>query len=238
MSGRLIATAGLGLALAWAGPARADAPGATVPTAPPGPTAAPAADPSAATSAAGGGGDAGIGDAGGGDAGIGDREIGAELGLASGGKTTPGGLRVAGRFLYQLSGSDWFDGSVAFTFGSGGAACFRNRADVFTCAHGALDGFAGQLGGGVRRFVGGKQGFRPWVRVGAAARVLRFGDDGVTGFAVPLSVAGGIRVRVADNVAVGGEAAFEAGPAWLGHGLGGELSLGFAVTALGEIALP
>jgi hypothetical protein len=169
---------------------------------------------------------------------VGDREISGELGIAAGARTTPGGLRVAGHFLYELSDTDWFDGVVAFTFGSGQAACFRDRADVFVCDHGQLDGFAGELGGGVRRFLSASQGFRPYVRIGATARVFRFDDDGVNGFAIPISVGAGVRVRVADNIAIGGQAAIEVGPGWLGHGLGAQLERGFAIGALAEIALP
>jgi hypothetical protein len=169
---------------------------------------------------------------------VGDREISAELGIASGSRVTPGGLRVGGHLLYELSDTDWFDGEVAFTFGSGQAACFRDRSNTFVCEHGALDGFAGELGGGVRRFLSASQGFRPYVRAGLAARVLRFDDDGVTGFAIPISAGAGLRVRVSDSVAIGGEAALELGPGWLGHGLGAQLERGFAIGALAEIALP
>ena len=34
---------------------------------------------------------------------------------------TPGGLRVAGHYLYQLPTQDWFDGTASFTFGGGAA---------------------------------------------------------------------------------------------------------------------
>jgi hypothetical protein len=168
---------------------------------------------------------------------VADREIGGVLGIASGSRTTPGGLRVGGRFLYQLSDEDWFDGNVAFTFGGGDAACFRDRADRFVCDHGLTDGFGGELGVGVRRFFAGNEGFRPYARLGVAARVIRFGKDDVTGFAIPISAGGGVRVRVSDDVAVGGEASLELGPGWLGHGLGLEFERGFAIGAVAEIAL-
>src|SRR5689334_16702460 len=48
---------------------------------------------------------------------ISDQNIGAELGLAAGGRVTPGGLRIAGHYLYQLNDVDWFDGSIGFTYG-------------------------------------------------------------------------------------------------------------------------
>jgi hypothetical protein len=208
MSRRVIGASGLALALAAApAPARADAPTAAVP--PPAPTVPDVAD----------------------------REIGGLLGVASGSRTTPGGLRIGGRYLYQLTDDDWFDGDVAFTFGGGGAACFRDRADNFVCDHGLLDGVAGELGAGVRRFFSGNEGFRPYVRLGAAARVVRFGADNVTGFEIPISAGAGVRVRVSDDVSVGGEAALELGPGWLGHGLGLEFERGFAIGAVAEIAL-
>ena len=50
-----------------------------------------------------------------------DQGIGAALGLAVGSRSTPGGLHVAGHYTYKMTATDWFDGGVAFTFGSGGA---------------------------------------------------------------------------------------------------------------------
>ena len=41
-----------------------------------------------------------------------DQSIAAAIGIASGGRVTPGGLRVTGHYLYQLSSSDWFDGTA------------------------------------------------------------------------------------------------------------------------------
>jgi hypothetical protein len=177
-------------------------------------------------------------DAGASTADVADREIGVQLGIASGGHTTPGGFRIGGRFLYQMSDVDWFEGLVAFTFGSSAASCFRDRADVYTCDHAALDGFSADFGVGIRRFFTGQSGFRPYARIAAAARVLRFGDDAVSGFGIPLSLGAGVRVRISDDVAVGGEATVELGPSWLGRGLGAELQRGLAVGVTAEIALP
>src|SRR5262249_7768111 len=71
---------------------------------------------------------------------IGDQGIGVDIGAAAGGRVTPGGLRVSGHYLYQLSDQDWFDGTATFTFGSGTAACFRDRDNAFICEHGLADG--------------------------------------------------------------------------------------------------
>jgi hypothetical protein len=217
----------LGLVLAG-GSARADEP---APPAPPPPAAilAPAPTPTPAPPAADD--DAPV-------APIAERELGVLVGIATGSHITPGGLRVSGRFLYQLSDTDWFDGVVAFTFGGDSAACYRDRSDRYTCAHDSLDGFGGELGGGIRRFIGGRDQFRPWLRLGASVRVARFGKDDVTGAAIPVTAAVGVRTRVADRVAVGGEAAIEVGPGWFGHGLGYELEAGFTVGVLTEISLP
>ena len=43
-----------------------------------------------------------------------DQGLGASIGAVAGGRTTPGGLQVAGHYLYQLSDQDWFDGIAAF----------------------------------------------------------------------------------------------------------------------------
>jgi hypothetical protein len=90
----------------------------------------------------------------------------------------------------------------------------------------------------VRRLLPGRDGFRPYVRLAAAARVLRFGGDRVGGFAIPVQLAGGVRYRILDDIAVGGEAAIEVGPGWLGHGLGVQLERGFVIGAIAEVALP
>jgi len=237
MSRKLIASA---LALvASASVARADDAPAPSPTAAPEAPATPAtpathAAPAAPTSAAPGATD----DDDAIDPGVAERELGVLVGIASGSHVTPGGLRVAGRFLYQLSDTDWFDGVAAFTFGGGDAACYRDRSDRFTCDHAALDGFAGELGAGIRRFVGGRDQFRPWLRLGATVRVARFGADDVTGVALPITAAAGVRLRIADRIALGAEFAVEAGPALFNHGLGYELEAGFALGVLTEIALP
>src|SRR5688572_23366402 len=81
-----------------------------------------------------------------------DQEIGAEVGIATGGRVTPGGLRVAGHYLYQLSESDWFDGGASFTYGGGGAACRRDAMEAMACDHDLADGSAVVLSASVRRW--------------------------------------------------------------------------------------
>src|SRR5262249_15688147 len=100
---------------------------------------------------------------------VGDREVGVQLGVASGAHTTPGGLRIGGHFLYQMSDSDWFEGLAAVTYGSSAAGCFRDRGDAYVCQHGLADGFSVDLGVGLRRFFAAQRGFRPFARLAVAA---------------------------------------------------------------------
>ena len=174
-----------------------------------------------------------------GDGGVADQEIGVRLGLVAGGRSTPGGLRVGGQYLYQLDDDYWFDGAVLFSFGGGEPSCFRDRADQVHCDQGPLDGFAGEVSMAVRWFLAAdRHGFHPYVRVGAGVRVVRFPDDDVSGIAVPLTGGGGVRVRVADRVAVGLEAQLELGAGILSGGLGLEPQAGLAVGGTVEFALP
>jgi hypothetical protein len=172
------------------------------------------------------------------DQGVRDQELGVRVGLVSGGRVTPGGLRIGGHYLYQLTDEDWFDGALLFTFGGGPAACFRDREDDVVCDHARLEGFAGELAVGVRRFFPARAGFLPYARVGAALRVVRFGDDDVTGLAVPLTGGAGMRIRVAPWIAVAVEAQLELGAGLFSRGLGLEPQAGLAIGGAVEFALP
>ena len=115
-----------------------------------------------------------------------DQAIGGTIGIAGGGRSTAGGLRITGHYLYQLSEQDWFDGTAQFTFGSGARACFRDRGNDVICEHGLLDGVSAEIGANVRRFLGGQGEFWPYVRGGVGLALVRFGGDDVTGLAIPL----------------------------------------------------
>jgi len=173
------------------------------------------------------------------DDGVHDQELGARLGLAIGSRVTAGGLRVGGHYLYRLSDADWFDGAALFTFGGGGAACFRDRSDDIVCDHGRLDGFAGEVAVGVRRiFFDDPSGIRPFARAGIGLRVVHFGDDDVTGLAVPIIAGAGARLRVDERVAVGAEAQLELGAGLFSRGLGVAPQAALTLGAIVEIALP
>jgi hypothetical protein len=155
--------------------------------------------------------------------------IGGYLGLAVGGRTTPGGLAVGGSYLYRLSDRDFFDASVGFVLGSGDAGCFRDREDDRVCDHGVVDGFAGELGLGLRRHFADQQTMSPFLRLGVAARIVSYGGDDLVGGAFPLVVGGGVRSRVAPHVRVVGAAELRVGLAQFGDGVGGEPHLALAV---------
>lgn len=166
-----------------------------------------------------------------------DQSIGPSVGVAVGGRTTPGGVVVAGHYLYQLTDRDWFDGVAAFTFGGGDGECFRDRMNEFLCDHGLADGYAIELGANVRRFLGGQGDFWPFLRAGAGLAVVRFGDDGVTGATVPLHAGGGMRVSVSPDIAIIAHADLTLGLGLFNHSLGLEPQLGASLTAGAEFRL-
>lgn len=167
----------------------------------------------------------------------GERELGARLGVAMGRRFTPGGVRAAGVMLYRLTDDDWFDGSMAFTFGRSRATCFTDRDGDFACDYSVIDGAAIDLVAGVRRFLPGPDRFAPYLRAGVGVRYLSFGGDDVRGFAIPLSAGTGVRARVNDLVAVGADVGGELGIAWLDHGLGTQSQLGIVLQATVELWL-
>lgn len=159
----------------------------------------------------------------------GTQELGARLGVEAGGRVTPGGAQLAGSYLYRLSDVDWFEGGIGFTYGGGGAECFRERDDTLVCDHGLVDGFGGELSAGVRRFFAGQERFSPYARAALGARLVVFNGDDVKGFAVPLIVGGGVRAQVADKVSVVGGADLRAGPGWYSRDLGVEPHISLVV---------
>lgn len=168
---------------------------------------------------------------------VGDQALSAQLGLATGGRVTPGGLQIAGHYLYQLSAHDWFDGTASFTFGSSRAACFRDRQDAVICSHGVADGAGVELAGAIRRLFAPQGQFRPFARVGAGIGLARFGDDNVTGATFRLHGGGGVRVAIAPAFAIVADGDLALGFGSFSRGLGGEPQLGLVITAGGEFRL-
>jgi opacity protein-like surface antigen len=168
---------------------------------------------------------------------VGDQGISASAGFAIGGRSTPGGLRITGRYLYQLSTEDWFDGSASFTFGSGGTACFRDRTDQLVCEHGFADGAGVELTASIRRLFAPQGAFRPFGRLGVGLGLVRFGDDDVAGVTVPAHVGGGVRMQASSGVAIVVDADLVVGFGSFTRGLGTDLQLGFAITAGAEFQL-
>jgi hypothetical protein len=167
----------------------------------------------------------------------GDQGVGAAMGIAAGGRVTPGGLRFTGHYLYQLSSDDWFDGTASFTFGGGDAACFSDRMATTQCGHDFNDGNSIELAAGVRRMFAARGQFRPFARAAVGLSFVRFRTDDVTGLVVPLHLGGGVRARVAPGLAVVGQAEVMLGFGSFSRGLGAEPQLGMAVTAGAEFEL-
>ena len=166
-----------------------------------------------------------------------EQGIGGALGISTGGRSTPGGLRIAGSYLYQLSSDDWFDGVAAFTLGGGGAACFRDRSKQFVCDHSLASGAAVTIEAGVRRYFAARGEFTPFARVGVGLAIVSFRGDDVTGLAVPIHLGAGLRVAVVESIAITAQAALEIGIARFGHDLGTEPQLGAFVTIGAELEL-
>lgn len=166
-----------------------------------------------------------------------DQGVAATLGLAAGGRTTAGGLAIGGHYLYQMSDEDWFDGTATFTFGSGAAACFRDRDAELLCQHGLVDGASAEIAANVRHYLGGRGEFWPYVRLGVGVGIVRYSDDDLTGFTIPMHAGAGFRVSVADGVAVIAEAALQIGIARFSRSLGVEPQLGASVMGGAEFRL-
>ena len=168
-----------------------------------------------------------------------EQALAAEVGMAVGGRVTPGGLRVAGHWLYQLSSRDWFDGSASFTYGGGGRACYADgdQMSTMTCDHGLTDGHAVEIAATVRRMFAARGAFHPFARAGLGFSLVRFRRDDVDGFVVPLHAGGGVRTTLAPSVALVTQADLAVGLGGFDHAIGVEPQLGFAITAGAEFDL-
>jgi opacity protein-like surface antigen len=166
-----------------------------------------------------------------------DQGISVSGGFAIGGRSTPGGVRIAGRYLYQLSAEDWFDGAASFTYGAGGTACFRDRTNQLVCEHGFADGAGVEISASIRRWFRAQGALRPFGRLGVGLGLVRYGDDDVSGVTVPAHFGAGVRLEVASAVAVVVDADLALGFGSFNRGLDTELQLGFAITAGAEFRL-
>lgn len=168
-----------------------------------------------------------------------DQSVGGQLGIAGGsGGVTPGGFRVSGHYLYRLSEQDWFDGAASFTFGSGGAECFRDRMDDVVCDHGFAEGRGVEVIAAVRRYFGAQGQFVPYAKLGVGISIVRFSDDDVTGVALPIHAGGGVRANVSEQVAITASGELIAGLGRFNRGIGTEAQFGIAILAGAEFRLP
>jgi hypothetical protein len=168
---------------------------------------------------------------------VGDQAVSVQAGLATGGRVTPGGLRIAGHYLYQLSERDFFDGSAAFTFGSGSPACFRDRDDKTICDHGLADGAGVEISARIRRMFAPSGAFYPFAQLGVGIGFARFSDDDVSGLTVPFHGGGGIRYSATRFIAIVAEGDLALGFGSFGRGLGTQPQVSLTVTAGAEFRL-
>ena len=171
------------------------------------------------------------------DATPGDQGISAQMGLSGGGNLTPGGLRIDGHYLYQLSSQDWFDGVASFTYGGDSEGCYRDRMSTMVCNHGLTAGSAVEIAATVRRMFASYGAFTPFARAGLGVSIVRYSADDVSGFAIPLHAGGGVRVKVAPAVAVVAQGEMTLGLGAYSHDLGAETLFGMAFTAGAEFDL-
>lgn len=166
-----------------------------------------------------------------------DQGIGAAVGVAAGGSVTPGGLRVTGHYLYQLSSTDWFDGVASFTYGGDTAGCFQDRMAQEMCSHGLTAGSGVEIAATVRRMFQPQGPFQPFARLGVGVAIARFSADDVSGLGFPIHLGGGVRARVAPAVSIVAQAELAVGVGVYTRELGAEPLFGMAVTAGAEFDL-
>jgi hypothetical protein len=163
---------------------------------------------------------------------VGDQELGARIGVSLDlAGVGPGGLSVAGLWLYRLADRVWFDGRAAFAIGGGGPDCVVPATGAARCDHALTDGFAALALAGARWFPPGSGSVTPWLGGGLGAGLADFPGDGVPGFALPLWGGAGARVPVADGIALAGDAILDVAAVFYGKGVGwkGRIGLTLAV---------
>ena len=134
--------------------------------------------------------------------------IGASLNLAGIG---PGGFYITGNWLYRLTSGLWFDARAGFSIGNSDSNCTIGVGPA-SCNSAVTSGFGVDILGGVRWFAPASGKLVPWLGGGTGFLYANFSGDHLSGFGLPFWVAGGVRARVSDAIAIGGEALFVFGP--------------------------
>jgi hypothetical protein len=148
--------------------------------------------------------------------------VSAAVGLEVGGRLSPGGLKLSGSHFYQLTDSDWLRSSLSYTFGGDQTGCAMDEFGETNCNRDYLAGTAVAGSAGLRRFFKPMWDFLPYAELGVAAKFVSFSGDGVRGFALPATLAGGARKTVAEGVAVSFGLGVEAGFGYFNRDLGWE----------------
>jgi hypothetical protein len=140
-----------------------------------------------------------------------DQELGVRIGGGLGANVSPGGLEIAGLYLYRLAESDWLESSVGFTYGGSGNGC---------CDHGLVSGFAGEVSAALRHFFAESAGLYPYASLGLALRLVSYGDNDVRGLAWPFVVGGGARLPLGKGVSLVGGGLMRLGAGIYSDGMG------------------
>jgi hypothetical protein len=163
---------------------------------------------------------------------LGAQAVAADVGGATGGNFTPGGVRIRAGYLHGLFDHVWIEAGAAYTIGSLAPGCFYDRERVYRCQH----AFAGQgaelFAQIVRMFPSLEQpALTPFVFGGLGAGYARFGHDHVDGAQIPLHAGVGLfrgRPKLGMHLTLEGEVGIGA----FDHSLGAQLVYGITV-ALG-----
>jgi hypothetical protein len=161
---------------------------------------------------------------------VGDQELGARVGMSLDlAGVGPGGVHVAGVWLYRLADRVWFDGRAAFAIGGGGPDCVVPASGAARCDHALTDGFAAMALAGARWFPPASGSIVPWLGGGVGAGLADFPGDGVSGLALPVWGGGGARLPVADGVALAADALVDVAAVFYAKGVGPKARIGLTL---------
>ena len=161
--------------------------------------------------------------------------VGGSIGSEFAGGMNAGGLVLGGDYLYRLSSSDWFDSRASLRVGASSPVCYYNRTGSRTCRPGVLDGVGLSATMRIRRWFVSESSYQPFASVGFIVEWLRFSDDDLSGFSLPLTVGGGV-TRSVGKVQVHATGQVNAGPGhFSGIGWRPVVGLGFSIGVLYSI---
>lgn len=149
----------------------------------------------------------------------GQQELGLSMGVSGGTNLAPGGLVLAGAYLYRMVGNEWLEMGVRFIRGGSEAGCFRDRQDEVECNYGFFAGSTAELSLSFRHYFDGPLRFRPFIKLGTGVRLIEFRGDDSRGLGIPLRIGGGLRARVSKHLVAVGQFEGEGGYSYLNQNI-------------------